>query len=127
MSQEINSCAWQGSAFELSASEGESDDICLPPYKPLIDHTRESDRPVTRPRPKRELKYMDEKDTEKALPTRTPTSIPAKNQESSGCSLQDVTKILLTPVAKIKELLCFRKGMKTAQPYLCLSTGVPPS
>lgn len=90
--------------FHLSASEGESDDICLPPRKHLIDHTRESDRPVTRPQPKRELKYMDEKDMKKALPTRTPTGIPPKNQESSGCSLQDVSNVLLTPVVEIREL-----------------------
>lgn len=104
VSGEISSSDRQGSAFELSASEGESDDVCLPPRKHLIDHTRESDRPVTRPQPKRELKYMDEKDMKKALPTRTPTGIPPKNQESSGCSLQDVSNVLLTPIVEIREL-----------------------
>ncbi|CAO2607290.1 Shugoshin 1 [Lemmus lemmus] len=95
---------WEGSAFNLSASEEESDDIYLPPCKHLIDHTRESDRPVTRSRPKRELKYMDEKDKEKTLPTRTPTGMPCKNQDLPGCSLKDVTNILLSPVVKIRKL-----------------------
>lgn len=70
---EINSIHREGGAFELSASEDDSDDSYLPPCKHLEDHTRESDRPVTRSRPKRGLKYTDEKDTEKAPPTRTPT------------------------------------------------------
>lgn len=72
-SEEINSGDREGGALDLSASEDESDDIYLPPCKHLIDHTRESNRPITRPRPKRELKYTDEKDKEKTLPTRTPT------------------------------------------------------
>ncbi|XP_035307613.1 shugoshin 1 isoform X2 [Cricetulus griseus] len=71
----------------------------------LEDHTRESDRPVTRSRPKRGLKYTDEKDTEKAPPTRTPTDIPPETEEESpGCSLKDVTNILMHPVVKIRKL-----------------------
>lgn len=103
-SEEINSGDQEGSALDLSASEDESDDIYLPPCKHLIDHTRESDRPITRPRPKRELKYTYEKDKEKTLPTRTPTGMPCKNQNLSGCSLKDVTNILLSPVVKIRKL-----------------------
>ncbi|XP_038199379.1 shugoshin 1 [Arvicola amphibius] len=102
-SEEINSVDQEGNAFDLSASEDESSDIYLPPCKHLIHHTRESDRPVTRPRPKRELKYRDERD-KKTLPTRTPTSVSCKNQELSGCSLKDVTNILLSPVVKIRKL-----------------------
>ncbi|KAM7318520.1 hypothetical protein ACRRTK_021632 [Alexandromys fortis] len=88
-SEEINSGNQEGNASDLSASEDEASDIYLPPCKHLIDHTRESDRPVTRPRPKRELKYTGEKDKEKTLPTRTPTvkirklSLSPKRREDS--------------------------------------------
>ncbi|OBS71861.1 hypothetical protein A6R68_13563, partial [Neotoma lepida] len=117
-SGEVNSRDWEESAFELSASEDESDDLYLPPYKHLEDHTGESDRPGTRLRPKRGLQYTDEKDKEKALPTRTPTSIPPKNQESPACSLKDVTNILLYPVVKIRKLSLSPKRNKD-------STAVP--
>ncbi|XP_005072479.2 shugoshin 1 [Mesocricetus auratus] len=103
-SGETNSSHREGSALELSASEDESDDSYQPPYKHLEDHMRESDRPVTRSLPKRGLKYMDEKDTEKATPTQTPTDIPPETEESPGCSLKDVTNILMHPVVKIRKL-----------------------
>nr|XP_006995393.2 shugoshin 1 [Peromyscus maniculatus bairdii] len=102
-SGEINSRDLEESAFELSASEDESDDLYLPPHKHLQDHTRESDT-ITRPRPKRGLQYTDEKDRERAPPTRATTGIPPKNQESPGRSLKDVTNILLHPVVKIRKL-----------------------
>ncbi|KAL1771622.1 shugoshin-like 1 [Sigmodon hispidus] len=103
-SREINSSDCEVSASELSASEDESDDLYLPPCKDLQDHTRESNRPVTRLQPKRGLEYTDEKDIEKALSTRTPSSILPLNQESPDCSLKEVTNTLLTPVVKIRKL-----------------------
>ncbi|OBS59093.1 hypothetical protein A6R68_09783, partial [Neotoma lepida] len=39
-SEEVNSRDWEESAFELSASEDESEDLYLPPYKHLEDHTK---------------------------------------------------------------------------------------
>ncbi|CAH7207960.1 Sgo1 [Phodopus roborovskii] len=102
-SEEINNSEWEGSAFELSSSEHECDDSYLPPYKHLEDNTQDSGTAVTRPRPKRGIKNRDEKDAEKALPTRTPTDIPPKNQKSPGCSLKDVTNILMCPVVRIKK------------------------
>ncbi|XP_031203277.1 shugoshin 1 isoform X1 [Mastomys coucha] len=101
--RETNSSNSEVSALESSTSENESDDLYLPPYKHLQDYT-ESDRPVTRPRSKRGLKYPDEKEMEEMLPFTAPTGTPPETQESPHCSLKDVTNILQRPIVKIKKL-----------------------
>ncbi|XP_078210521.1 shugoshin 1 isoform X1 [Callithrix jacchus] len=92
------------SICESSGSEDDSDDLYLPTCKCIQNPTSDSDRPVTRPRSKRALKYTDEKETEGSKPTETPTSIPPETHQSPHLSLKDITNVSLYPVVKIRKL-----------------------
>lgn len=101
-SGESNSSNREVSDSELSHSGAESDDLYLPPCKHVQeDHTRESDKHITRS--KRGLKHTEEKEMEEVLPTRT-IGTPPETQESPHCRLRDVTNVLLHPVVKIRKL-----------------------
>ncbi|XP_052048751.1 shugoshin 1 [Apodemus sylvaticus] len=106
------------SSHEGSSSEDESDDLYLPPGKRLQDHTG-LDRPVTRPRSKRGLKYPDEKEMEEVLPSTAPTGAPSETQESPHCSLKDVTNTLRRPIVKIRKLSLTSKCHEDS-PAVCL-------
>ncbi|XP_032123464.1 shugoshin 1 isoform X3 [Sapajus apella] len=92
------------SICESSGSGDDSDDLYLPTSKCIQNPTSDSDRPVTRPRSKRALKYTDEKETEGSKPTETPTSIPPETHQSPHLSLKDITNVSLYPVVKIRKL-----------------------
>ncbi|XP_012322141.2 shugoshin 1 [Aotus nancymaae] len=103
--REENNNESEVSICESSGSGDDSDDLYLPTCKCTQNPTSDSDRrPVTRPRSKRALKYVDEKETEGSQPTETPTSIPPETHQSPHLSLKDITNVSLYPVVKIRKL-----------------------
>ncbi|XP_069874781.1 shugoshin 1 [Dipodomys merriami] len=101
--REENSSQSEASNCESSVSENGSDDLYLPPCKYTSNPDSQPDRPVTRPRSKRALKYMDKEDKEGSQPT-TPTSAPPEAPQTPRCSLKEITNVPLYPVVKIRRL-----------------------
>lgn len=112
--KEENSNKTEVSECESSGSGDDSDDLYLPPCKSTQNLSDKSDRPVTRPRSKRTLKYtdekdtgasVDEKDTEGSMPMRAPASTtPSGTHQSPHFSLKDITNVLLNPEVRIRRL-----------------------
>ncbi|ELW62092.1 Shugoshin-like 1 [Tupaia chinensis] len=93
------------SICESSDSGDTSDDLYLPPCESILTLASDSERrPVTRPRSRRALKYMDGKETEESNPTQTPTSTPPEIHQSPHFGLKDITNVALHPVVKIRRL-----------------------
>ncbi|KAM5280054.1 LOW QUALITY PROTEIN: shugoshin 1 [Ctenodactylus gundi] len=89
------------SICESSDSGDDSDDLYLPPCK-TQDLTSDSDsRPVTRPQPKRVMKYTDENGRGDSKPTETPGT-PPKTHLTHHCSLKDVTNVAMSPAIKTR-------------------------
>ncbi|XP_008586042.1 PREDICTED: shugoshin-like 1 [Galeopterus variegatus] len=103
--REENNSESEVSICESSGSGDDSDDLYLPTGKYIQNLASKSDRrPVTRPRSKRALKYMDEKEMEGSKPTETPTSTPPETHQSPHFSLKDITNVSLYPVVKVRKL-----------------------
>ncbi|KAF3827102.1 hypothetical protein GH733_002588, partial [Mirounga leonina] len=103
--REENNNEFEVSVYESSGSGDDSDDLYLPTCKYSQDLSSESDRsPVARSRPKRALKYRDEKEMEDSKLTKTPISALPKTHHSPHCSLKDITNVPLYPEVKIRKL-----------------------
>ncbi|XP_045759830.1 shugoshin 1 [Mirounga angustirostris] len=103
--REENNNEFEVSVYESSGSGDDSDDLYLPTCKYSQDLSSESDRsPVARSRPKRALKYRDEKEMEDSKLTKTPISALPKTHRSPHCSLKDITNVPLYPEVKIRKL-----------------------
>ncbi|EFB25249.1 hypothetical protein PANDA_017265, partial [Ailuropoda melanoleuca] len=102
---EENNDEFEVSVCESSSSGDDSGDLYLPTCKYSQDLSSELDRsPIARSRPKRALKYRDEREMEDSELTKTPISALPKTHRSPHFSLKDITNVPLYPAVKIRKL-----------------------
>ncbi|KAM6176760.1 shugoshin 1 isoform 1-T1 [Erethizon dorsatum] len=117
--REENNSNSEVSICESSSSGDDSDDLYVPHCKYTQNLTSTSDRPVTRPRSKRALKYTNEQEMEDSKPTKIPPSITPESLPSPHRSLKDITNVLLFPEIKIRRCSLSPKKNKESTP-MCL-------